>query len=550
MAAEATLKLNLVGHDKSASRALQGVGREAHQTQGKLAKFGAIGKTAALGIAGALAGVGVAAIQFGADAVSSASEAEQSLGGVDAVFGKQAKGIKESADGAASSLGLSANEYRQFATVLGAGLKNKGIKDYADQTESLIGVGADLAAQFGGSTSDAVDALASAMRGESDPIEKYGVSLNETAVNAELAARGQSKLKGAALDQAKAQARLAIISKQTADAQGAFSRESDTLANKQQRSAAAFENLKARIGQGLLPAMEGLTDAGQGVLDWLDKNPEVVAGATAAFGLLGDALSGLWDIVRHYVAPALGWLLHGQAAVARGTADMLDALGNIPGFEWAKGAAEKVRGIATGMDAVASGLEALAKDSPEVTVETKAAQKNVADVQTKIDGIKGKIVTAKAKGDDKELERLQRKLAKAEKKKWTLSVRARAISGGGWKITGNVSGAGDRYTLKAFRQGGRPRVGELAYFHADELWIPDEAGTVVSQARTRAMRGTGPTPMPWAGGSGGGDVYHVNIDARGSLSDIDFGGAVDRALTKLVRARRGRAPQFQLAVAR
>ena len=530
MAAEATLKLNLVGHDKSASRALQGVGREAHQTQGKLAKFGAIGKTAALGIAGALVGVGVAAVDFGKDSLGAYADAEKSQAKLEDAYKRFPKvanvGIdvlREYNQTLQRKTGADADDLAAAQAQLAA------FKLNGKQIKSMSPLLIDYANKTGKSLPDAAKTLGKATLGNTKALKDLGISYKSTGDPAKDYANIMDLLKGKV---------------------GGYTDSIPEAEKKQKILQASFGDLQEAVGEKLQPAMIGLVDAGQGVLDWLDKNPEVVAGATAAFGLLGDVLSGLWDIVRHYVAPALGWLLHGQAAVAKGAADMLEALGNVPGFEWAKGAAEKVRGIATGMDAVASGLEALAKDSPEVTVETKAAQKNVADVQTKIDGIKGKIVTATAKGDDKELERLQRKLAKAEKKKWTLSVRARAISGGGWKITGNVSGAGDRYTLKAFRQGGRPRVGELAYFHADELWIPDEAGTVVSQARTRAMRGAGPTPMPWAGGSGGGDMYHVSIDARGSLSDIDFGGVVDRALTKLVRARRGRAPQFQLAVAR
>lgn len=250
--------------------------------------------------------------------VDEASNLEQSVGGLQAVFkGSFGEMQKESA-AAAKSLGLSKNEYNELASTIGSGLKNKGIKDYAKETQNLIGLGSDLSAQFGGSTREAVDALASAMRGEMDPIEKYGVTLNQDAIAAEAFALGlakpeknleliriqqnktivaqhkyneavkkygknsdqaitaeaqllgsQSRL-GKALegnkpkltDQQKAQAALSLISKQTADAQGAFARESDTLAGKQQRVKAQLDNVKASLGQGLLPI---LTDAG-GVL--------------------------------------------------------------------------------------------------------------------------------------------------------------------------------------------------------------------------------------------------------------------------------------------
>lgn len=204
--------------------------------------------------AGALAG-GAVAGAFLASTVGAASDAQQAVGGVEAVFGKYADTVLRDSKRAAQGLGLSATAYSELITVSGAMLKNKGLSDFADRSRDLIKVGADLSAMFGGTTKDAVDALNAAMRGESDPIERYGISLNETAVKAELAANGQDKLTGAALEQAKTQARLALIMRQSADAQGAFGRESDTLAGQQQRLGAQFDNIKVTVGTQLLPAL-------------------------------------------------------------------------------------------------------------------------------------------------------------------------------------------------------------------------------------------------------------------------------------------------------
>lgn len=202
-------------------------------------------------LAGLAAGAGlVAGLK---DVVGAASNAEQSVGGVRAVFKEYADGVIADSKKADQALGLSATSYQELITLSGALLKNKGIEEFAAQAESLVKVGADLAATFGGSTKEAVDALNAAMRGESDPIERYAISLNETAINAELAAKGQSKLKGAALDQAKAQARLTLIVKQSADAQGAFGREADTAAGKGARATAQLADMRQEVGEKLLP---------------------------------------------------------------------------------------------------------------------------------------------------------------------------------------------------------------------------------------------------------------------------------------------------------
>ena len=275
---------------------------------------------------GTLAAKGVSLLidktkDFASEMIGAASTAEQAVGGVQAVFKEFGDGILETAKNADRALGLSSNSYNELATSMGALLKNQGLKDFAGDTQRLVGLGADLAAQYGGSTKDAVEAINSLMRGEANPIERYGVSLNATAVNAELAARGQSKLTGAALETAKAQARLDILFRQTADAQGAFARESDTFEGKQQRAAAMWENLQAKMGGAFLPvltdvmgfvqdmAIPGLEKFGDGVVGVIDifTKGDFTGALSEAFGWeedmpivgllfgLRDAAVTVWD---------------------------------------------------------------------------------------------------------------------------------------------------------------------------------------------------------------------------------------------------------------
>ena len=136
-----------------------------------------------------------------------------------------------------------------MAAVIGAQLARTGTaqEDLAPSTNELIQLGADLAAQYGGDTADAVAAIGSLMRGERDPIERYAVGINEATIQAYLAAEGLSDLEGEALNQAKTQATLAILFEQTASAQGAFARESDTAAGAAARSTAGWEDAKAAL---------------------------------------------------------------------------------------------------------------------------------------------------------------------------------------------------------------------------------------------------------------------------------------------------------------
>ena len=224
------------------------------------------GKSAGRGFGGAF-GVAAAAIgalgigSFFKSAIGGAADLEQSVGAIDSVFKGSAGQMHQWAQSAATDVGLSANEFNELGTLIGSQLKYGGtaMDELAPKTQSLISTGADLASMFGGTTSEAVEALSSALKGERDPIEKYGVSLNQAKIDAEAAALGFSKVDGAFEQSAQQAATLSLITKQTADATGNFGRETDTLAHKQQVLNAQLANGKARIGTELLPVVAAFT---------------------------------------------------------------------------------------------------------------------------------------------------------------------------------------------------------------------------------------------------------------------------------------------------
>lgn len=227
---------------------------------------GASGALKGMAVAGA-AVAGTALVSFLGDAVSAAGDLEQSVGGVDAVFKENAQTIHDFGKNAVDAVGLTRNEFNELSTVMGALLKNSGVEDYTKATINLTQRAADVSAMFGGSAKEAVEAFSSALKGEYNPIERYGVKLNETAVNTSLASKGLDKLTGAALDQAKAQERINIIMAQTSDAAGKFASEADTMQGQQQRLTKSWEEAKAELGQALLPAITKTMEALRGGVD-------------------------------------------------------------------------------------------------------------------------------------------------------------------------------------------------------------------------------------------------------------------------------------------
>jgi hypothetical protein len=256
-----------------------------------------------------------AAIGAGAKVcVDAAADLQQSVGGVETVFESSAGKMKQWSDNAAQAVGLSKNEYNEFATLVGSQLQNFGmsVDESADKTNELITLGADLSSMFGGTTADAVDALSAALKGEMDPIEKYGISLNDATLKAQAASMGLGDLYKSGDRNAKMQATLAAITAQSGKATGNFARESDTLQGQQQRMAAAFENTKATLGEALLPILTQVAAKLAEFATWVQQNTSwlvpligVIAAVAAVIITLNAAMTA-YSAVATVVAIAQG----------------------------------------------------------------------------------------------------------------------------------------------------------------------------------------------------------------------------------------------------
>lgn len=246
-----TIKVSVLGDVRDINRKMGQVTNQLGGFQKTSKRVGGLVKGLFAGLAVGQAVQGIKAV------VSSASDAQQSLGATETVFGKYADGVIANSKRAATAIGLSANEYRELSNVTGALLSGAGVplKRLGGLTDDINKRAADMAATFGGTTKEAVEAISSLMKGEADPIERYGVSIKQSDINARLAAKGQDKLTGAARKQAEMQARLDMLMQKSAKTRGAFGKETNTLAHQQQVLGAQWENLKATLGAALLPVL-------------------------------------------------------------------------------------------------------------------------------------------------------------------------------------------------------------------------------------------------------------------------------------------------------
>jgi murein DD-endopeptidase MepM/ murein hydrolase activator NlpD len=357
----------MTGAAATIRRELGGVEREAERTGERAgSKFGGAFK----GAMGALAGVFAVdkAVEFFSSAVKGAGDLEQSVGAIETIFKGSSAKMQQWSRSAATDVGLTANEFNELGTLIGSQLKNGGtaMDQLAPKTKNLIQQGADMASMFGGTTKEAVEAISSALKGESDPIEKYGVSLSDTALKAEAAALGVGKVGDSLTNEQRQAAAMSLIMKQTADAHGNFAKEGDTFAGAQQRMSAQWGNLKDKIGTMFLPALSGAIGfVSEKAIPAFDE----VVGGLKAFGaawaandgdITSSGFAGVMEQVAYNARQMFEWLKENQGILIPLTSAVLGYVAAMKAIA----IVQSVRGWLTAMAAAQWGLNAAMAANP------------------------------------------------------------------------------------------------------------------------------------------------------------------------------------------
>jgi hypothetical protein len=199
----------------------------------------------------ALSAVGAAGVAGFLPMIKAASDFAESVNVFGVVFKENTASMRAWTSATAQALGRSESQIIQFASRTGAQLQGFGFDDQmtSDMSKSLSTLAVDLASFYNAADTDALDALMSAFRGETDPIERFNVNIKEAAVNAKLLEQGL-KPKNATEAQ-KALARYALILEQTVPAQGDAMRTGDGFANQLKRLQAFAMDASIAIGTPL-----------------------------------------------------------------------------------------------------------------------------------------------------------------------------------------------------------------------------------------------------------------------------------------------------------
>jgi hypothetical protein len=210
---------------------------------------------------GPLLAIGVAATAMGVLSVKAASDLEESINAVNVVFGKAADTVLEFGKGSARAVGLATAEFNQLSAVVGAMLIDTGIplKDVADKTNEIAVRAADMASVMNTSVQDALNAMRSALMGQSEPIRRYTGDVTDATLNQYLLAQGLSTTTADMNEQEKRLLRLSVVMQQTNKFAGDFENTSESFANSMKILRAEVTNLGANMGTILLPGIGKVT---------------------------------------------------------------------------------------------------------------------------------------------------------------------------------------------------------------------------------------------------------------------------------------------------
>jgi len=297
---------------------------------------------------------------------------------------------------------------------------------------------------------------------------------------------------------------------------------------------AAMQGLQVTLGSSLLPILtQGaeflnsvFVPAIQGVTQFVKDNQ-------GAFDGLGNMMRGFWNSI---LLPVIKFWVSGNAETAKGIGIIIEATGRLTGNKDMEKFGQGIQNAATATKDWVNSLQDIPPVvTPVVDVATDKARANVAAIDNKIKGLKGKIVTATAKGDGKQVDALKRKLEALQRQKFHAQISsAVTMDKAHDQIVYKIIGSG---TMKftARRRGGPIKAGQPYWVGEDgpEPFFPSVSGHMLSNPQARTLASAG------AGSMGGGSTV-VQITVQGDSDPLGAARRIQEKLNALSRAQGGK----------
>jgi hypothetical protein len=249
-----TLRVNIVGDHRNLQRTFDSIERSTGKLSRGFSRFGGVA-VAALGMIGGAAVVGqVKAF------IDSASNLNETVSKSNVIFGRNAREVQKWSRTTAVSIGLSREESLSAAAGFGDMFHQLkiGLDPATRMSKKMVTLAADFASFHNADISDVLQAQSAAFRGEFDSLQRFIPAINAARVQQEALSLTHKKSVKDLTDADKAMAVYQIMLKDTTAAQGDFGRTAGGAANQQRILAAQMKDLKATVGQALLPAFTAI----------------------------------------------------------------------------------------------------------------------------------------------------------------------------------------------------------------------------------------------------------------------------------------------------
>lgn len=239
-------------------------------------------------------------------AISAASDLGETMSKSLAVFEGKSGDVQKWSQGLAKSFGQSTASALAAATDFGAVFRVMGIggDQAAEMSMKLVELASDMASFNNTSVEQALEAIGAGLRGESEPLRKYAVLLDDATLRAKALAMGIYDGKGPLTINQKLMSSYQAILTQTSLAQGDFAKTADGAANSQRILAAQTENAAAAMGGKLLPQWEAFLDmmknldvgpVAEGVGSIADVAIKSLRSISLEMGALVMTAQAMWD---------------------------------------------------------------------------------------------------------------------------------------------------------------------------------------------------------------------------------------------------------------
>jgi len=282
----------LYGVEATNKRTFERMKRDAAQAGQELGQMLGAG----FGRASLLAGAALAGIS--AYAIRLASDAAEIRDAFQVAFKDSAQSARQFAEALAGSLDRDSVPMLESMTRLQLVITGTGVaaEKSTELVKSLTARAVDVGSLFNVEDAEAYRAMISGLTGETEPLKRFGVVLNEAAVKTELLRLGFKGNTSAASEAAKTIARANIILEKTSVAQGNAARTAGSAANSAKAMKDQF-NIAARdLGEILLPhvtkAMQEVTKLVKAFND-MPSGVQIAGLAILAFVAAGGPIAAL-----------------------------------------------------------------------------------------------------------------------------------------------------------------------------------------------------------------------------------------------------------------